>query len=66
MGDKPSPALAIDEGRKSHDLRPFCIDFIFGGSAWESNPPTPMLSGHIGFEDREAHRGPSTPASNCH
>ena len=33
----------------------------YGGSARESNPPTPLLTRHNGFEDRKGHRAPSTP-----
>ena len=33
----------------------------FGGSARESNPPTPLVTRHNGFEVRKSHRAPSTP-----
>ena len=33
-----------------------------GGSARESNPPTPLVTRHNGFEVRKSHRAPSTPA----
>ena len=33
----------------------------FGGSGRESNPPTPCLTRHNGFEVRKSHRAPSTP-----
>ena len=32
-----------------------------GGSGRESNPPTPCLTRHNGFEVRKSHRAPSTP-----
>ncbi|CAO0823883.1 hypothetical protein DFAR_3990008 [Desulfarculales bacterium] len=32
--------------------------FHCGGSAWESNPPTPLLRGYTGFEVRESHQCP--------
>ena len=32
-----------------------------GGSARESNPPTPLVTRHNGFEVRKSHRAPSTP-----
>ena len=32
-----------------------------GGSARESNPPTPFVTRHNGFEVRKGHRAPSTP-----
>ena len=32
-----------------------------GGSARESNPPTPLFTRHNGFEVRKSHRAPSTP-----
>ena len=41
------------------DLRD--LQQIGGGSARESNPPTPLLTRHNGFEDRKGHRAPSTP-----
>ena len=31
------------------------------GSGWESNPPRPVQRPATGFEDRGAHRGPTTP-----
>ena len=34
-----------------------------GGSARESNPPTPLVTRHNGFEVRRSHRAPSTPTS---
>ena len=37
-----------------------------GGSARESNPPTPLLTRHNGFEDRKGHRAPSTPLFRTH
>ena len=33
-----------------------------GGSARESNPPTPLVTRHNGFEVRRGHRAPSTPS----
>ena len=33
-----------------------------GGSARESNPPTPLVTRHNGFEVRKSHRAPSTPS----
>jgi hypothetical protein len=32
---------------------------MFGGSAWESNPPGKFLTPHTGFEDRAAHQRPT-------
>ena len=32
-----------------------------GGSVWESNPPTRVLAGLHGFEDRRGHQTPSAP-----
>ncbi len=32
------------------------IDFIDGGSAWESNPPIEVLARYTGFEVREPHQ----------
>jgi hypothetical protein len=32
-----------------------------GGSGWESNPPRPAERPATGFEDRGAHRDPTTP-----
>jgi hypothetical protein len=34
---------------------------LSGGSARESNPPTPLVTRHNGFEVRRGHRAPSTP-----
>ena len=34
---------------------------LSGGSARESNPPTPLVTRHNGFEVRKSHRAPSTP-----
>jgi hypothetical protein len=34
-----------------------CLE-IFGGSAWESNPPDALFTRHSGFEAREAHQAP--------
>ena len=34
---------------------------IFGGSVWESNPPTTLHMPHNGFEVREAHRDLNAP-----
>ena len=36
-----------------------------GGSARESNPPTPLVTRHNGFEVRKSHRAPSTPIFAC-
>jgi hypothetical protein len=33
-----------------------------GGSAWESNPASPLERGATDFEDREGHRAPFTSA----
>ena len=30
----------------------------YGGSAWESNPPTRLLTQYTGFEVREGHQSP--------
>ncbi len=30
----------------------------FGGSAWESNPPSELLTRYTGFEVRESHQCP--------
>ena len=38
---------------------------ITGGSARESNPPTPLVTRHNGFEVRKSHRAPSTPIIAC-
>ena len=35
-----------------------------GGSEWESNPPRPATRPATGFEDRGAHRDPTTPELN--
>ena len=35
----------------------------FGGSGRESNPPTPLLTRHNGFEVRKSHRALSTPGT---
>ncbi len=32
------------------------ISMVFGGSAWESNPPGTVLAPHTGFEVREPHQ----------
>ena len=43
---------------------PSPINFVprnVGGSARESNPPTPLVTRHNGFEVRKSHRAPSTP-----
>jgi catechol 2,3-dioxygenase-like lactoylglutathione lyase family enzyme len=45
---------------RDHDVR--SVAPPPGGSAWESNPPRTVLPPYNGFEDREAHRDPSTPA----
>ena len=39
-----------------------CLN-MSGGSARESNPPTPLVTRHNGFEVRKSHRAPSTPIS---
>ena len=39
----------------------FCYARKGGGSARESNPPTPLFTRHNGFEVRKSHRAPSTP-----
>ena len=37
------------------------VKYDSGGSARESNPPTPLVTRHNGFEVRKSHRAPSTP-----
>ena len=37
-----------------------------GGSGWESNPPRPAERPAAGFEDRGAHRDPTTPKEVKH
>ena len=41
------------------DLKLF--ELVVGGSVRESNPPTPLITRHNGFEVRKSHRAPSTP-----
>ena len=38
---------------------------LFGGSAWESNPPATAERPYNGFEDRAIHRNSRTPSSLC-
>ena len=40
----------------------FSRNLKVGGSARESNPPTPLVTRHNGFEVRKGHRAPSTPS----
>ncbi len=40
----------------------FSRNLEVGGSARESNPPTPLVTRHNGFEVRKGHRAPSTPS----
>ena len=35
-----------------------CCRMMYGGSAWESNPPERLLTPHTGFEVREDHQCP--------
>ena len=35
-----------------------CCRIVYGGSAWESNPPERLLTPHTGFEVREDHQCP--------
>ena len=48
-------------------IRSCCLLFKYeGGSAWESNPPRPATRPVTGFEDRGAHRDPTTPVNVKH
>ena len=46
-----------EKARSNADFMPVYV----GGSARESNPPTPLVTRHNGFEVRKSHRAPSTP-----
>ena len=46
---------------QSMPLRGEFMPAYAGGSARESNPPTPLVTRHNGFEVRKSHRAPSTP-----
>ena len=50
--------LAAEQGFGNGDSQ---LGVSFGGSGRESNPPTPCLTRHNGFEVRKSHRAPSTP-----
>jgi len=39
------------------------VDRIFGGSAWESNPPGTFLAPHTGFEVQKILKNDSPPFS---
>src|SRR3990170_3758154 len=45
---------------------PATIESASGGDGWESNPPRPVARPAAGFEDRGAHRDPTTPDVSKH
>src|SRR5687768_12728244 len=55
MGTKNNGLSTKTAHQVSNNLR------LAGGSARESNPPTPLVTRHNGFEVRKSHRAPSTP-----
>ena len=68
IGDKQIYEFPGDEGAGQEKRPPAkmasSLDIeasYVGGSARESNPPTPLVTRHNGFEVRRSHRAPSTP-----
>jgi len=55
--------LALTGWRKQEILTlTWVLDAEAGGNVWESNPPTRVLAGLRGFEDRRRHQSPSAPS----
>src|SRR3990170_415792 len=76
---RPSPATIESalggDGWESNPPRPVAqpfasppatIESASGGDGWESNPPRPVARPAAGFEDRGAHRDPTTPDFSKH